>query len=382
LSQTVEISFCASVAEQGVKKKAAKTMINPRLSRVWFLLSVCFVLSTGSAPADAENPPPTSDTPTHISYTFPFTTLAYGAPVVQAKVNDTVMGTFLIDTGSGANLLTQTMVDKLGLKPRKISSDKAPYILDGKPATMISPLKLQIGPLATDGGAYLVITAKTMAAATGSATVDGIISMQALRYFAMDIDFLRHQMTLWYPNGLKEDAVKQAGFSEAITVPLIPSIPDSILYDPVKAVASQEAYWNLVFRVSVQLSDGVHVSQQNLVLDTGSGSTNFPSSVAASLKLKTYETVKNPNTLDGANSTDVALAPSVQLGSLCLRDHPIGIYQASMTPGTPNLGLDMLYGYRVLIDFGAKKMYLKPNFSVTVTPAMPKSALTPNLIKK
>ena len=282
---------------------------------------------------------------------------------MQAKINDTVTATFLVDTGSSANFISQAIVDKLGLKPQITTQIVIPFLLEGKQATFVSPENVLIGSLTLQGGAYIVLSSKALATMTGEA-VDGILSMQMLRYFAIDLDFPRHQMTLWIPNALNDEAVKQVGFSNAFTVPLISSIPDLILNDPAKAMASAEAYWNLKYFVPVQIGDGVHVSQQNLLLDTGSGITIFPAVVSESLHLKVQEAIPLPKRLFGSQRGNFVQAPNLQIGGLHFVNHTVGILQ-SKTEGsgpvreTGILGIDALSGYRALIDFGAKKMYIK-----------------------
>jgi len=315
-------------------------------------------------PAAAASPPAAVSTPARASYTFPFTSLFYGAPVVQAKINDTVTATFLVDTGSSTNAISQSLVDKLCLKPQITTQIIVPSLLGGKQATFVSPEKVLVGSLTLQGGAYIVTPTKELGLMTGGA-VDGIIGMEMLRYFAVDLDFARHQMTLWFPNGLADDAVKQAGFSDAFTVPLIPSIPDSIIYDPAKAAQSVEGYWNLKYSVPVQISDGTHTSQQNLLLDSGSGVTIFPADVSGSLKLEVQEISALPKQLFGTQRANIVQAPSLQIGSLRLVSYAVGILQARAAgeghmSETGTLGLDVLSGYRVLMDFGAKKMYFKP----------------------
>ena len=331
------------------------------LHRRFLLLCLCFAAGAAGIRADAETPVAITNLPAHTGYTFPFTALTYGAPIAQAKINGTVTATFLIDTGTSANFISQTVVDRLGLKPEATSEVIVPYILggkDGKPATFVSPQIVLLGSLALRQGEYLVVPAKTLATMTGGA-VDGIISTQMLHYFAIDLDFSRHQMTLWYPGGLADDAVKEVGLGDASTVSLVPSVPDSVLNDPVKAVASAEAYWNLKYSVPVQISDGVHTNQQNLVLDTGSGVTVFPSEVSRNLNLKVQETSTLPNMTTGLQRANVVPAPSLQIGGLRILDHTVGVFQVGTADETPILGVDVLSGYHVLIDFGAKKMYFK-----------------------
>ena len=51
--------------------------------------------------------------------------------------------------------------------------------------------------------------------------------------------------------------------------------------------------------------------------------------------------------------------PSLQIGDLRLVDRPAYCYHDVSGQFEPLLGLDVLTGYCILLDFGAKKMYLK-----------------------
>lgn len=118
------------------------------IHRRLLLLLPCLAVMAGGARAEdppvAASPPPAVSTSAHASYTFPFTSLFYGAPVVQAKINDTVTATFLIDTGSSANFISQTVVDKLGLKPQDDHLTRDPSFLEGKQPMFVSPQKVLV----------------------------------------------------------------------------------------------------------------------------------------------------------------------------------------------------------------------------------------------
>ena len=324
------------------------------------ILSGSFVLLASRSVEAAD-----SNSASHVSYTFPYTPLTYGAPVVQVKINDSVTGNFLIDTGSSANLITDALVDKLGLKPQPIAQGKTPFLLDGKPASSVSSLNLQIGSLKLNGGVYFVIKAKSLSSFMKQ-PIDGIISMQILRYFALDIDFAHHKITMWFPNALPEDVVKQAGFEGAFVVPLSANVPDDVLYDPVKAVVDADAYWRLLYFVPVEINDGVKTAHESLLLDSGNAATILPSEVSFLLKLKPFGVQAIPNLLSVSQPVEEVQVPTFQSGNLCLLNHTVGYYQKGNVGNTPVLGLDVLSGYHVLIDFGAKKMYLQSSLSAVV----------------
>lgn len=306
------------------------------------------------------------DTPVQarVSYTLPFILTFSSGPIVQVMVNDKITGTFLVDTGSSANIITDVMVAKLGLTPVPFVQGKYPFLLDGKKAMMVTDLNLKIGQLTLQGSAYPVIDAKTLRASVG-VSVDGIISMQALRYFAMDVDFSHNQMILTFPGGLTESEIKALGFSGACVVPLMPNI-DGTAFDPAKEAASSDSYWRLVYSVPVQISDGVHTIQQNSIVDTGAKETFFPAEISKSLKLDVNQVVENAQSIEGKDrSYNTVIAPRLGLGSIRLSHHTVNVYLKE-GKSSSSLGLDVLGSYHILMDFEAKKMFLQPNSSMPV----------------
>ena len=337
------------------------------LPALLMLLMGChFVTAWADAPADTRSAPPTI-------YTFPFTT-PYGAPVVQVKIHrpqasgntkfgDDVTALFVIDTGAGSNAISDTLVAKMGLKSQPALNSGAAFLVDGKPAQMVTPLNLQVGGLELESGTFLIVKAKTLAAITKS-KIDGIISMQVLRYFALDIDYAQHQITMLYPGGLTKDAVKDAGFGGASLVPLISSIPDSVLNNPAKSAASATYYWDLTYSLPVQISDGTHNSRQVMLLDTGSSGTIFPAEVSKNLSLKVSQTLTTPTVSEGDNIIDSVIAPRLQIGDQIggpsLTNQPVFVSHTDAAHHIPVLGNDVLNAYHLLMDFEAKKIYLMP----------------------
>ena len=63
--------------------------------------------------------------------------------------------------------------------------------------------------------------------------------------------------------------------------------------------------------------------------------------------------------LEGPRVIDKVRVPILQIGDLRLVDRPAYCYHAGSGQLEPLLGLDVLTGYRILLDFQAKKMYLK-----------------------
>ncbi len=319
-----------------------------------------------------------------IIYIFPFTT-PYGAPVVQVKIHrpqasdntkssDNVTALFVIDTGASSNAISDTLVAKMDLKSQPALNSGAAFLVDGKPAQMVTPLNLQVGELELESGTFLIVKAKTLAAVTKS-NIDGIISMQVLRYFALDIDYAHHQIKMLYPGGLTQNAIKEAGFGGASLVPLISSIPDSVLNNPAKSAASATYYWDLTYSLPVQISDGTQNSRQVLLLDTGSSGTIFPAEVSKNLSLKVSQTLRTPTVSEGDDIIDSVIAPRLQIGDQTggpsLTNQPVFVSHADAAHSISVLGNDVLNAYHVLMDFEAKKMYFLPSHSKNLQIKLP-----------
>ncbi len=295
----------------------------------------------------------------HASYTIPYSAAPHGQIVVQAKVDGRLEGTFLVDTGTSVNLITKALVSELALKPLPLPPEQSP-LWEGKPAMLVSP-DLQIGTLTLRGGAYVVVsdaTTRSLTAIVGQ-SVDGVIGMQTLRYLAIEIDFSAHQITIVSPGSLSGGAVQRFGFGNSFVVPLVPTLDGKTLDDPGKVATDPNAYWNLTYDVPVRIGDGTRSLQQRLQLDTGSVVTVFASEAVSSLGLKTDGTDAGQG-LDGPRLTDLIVVPSIYIGNLCLRDRHAYCYRAGQGQSSPLLGLDVFSGYRVLLDFAAKTMYLAP----------------------
>lgn len=127
-----------------------------------------------------------------------------------------------------------------------------------------------------------------------------------------------------------------------------------------KATASAESYWNLTYSLPVQISDGVHISRQELLLDTGSSGTVFSAEVSTKLRLKVSQTLEVPTVTQGMDIVDTVIAPQIQIGELSLINQRVYISHSNFTQRAPILGNDVLDAYHVLVDFEAKKMYLLP----------------------
>ena len=239
--------------------------------------------------------PPTrgmvTPTKSHVScteYILPFTATPHGQIVVDAKIDGRPVGAFLVDTGTSVNLITDTLVAKLALKPLPFPREQAP-LWDGKPATLVSPI-LQVGSLTLSGGAYIVIggaTARNLTVILGQ-PVAGVIKMQTLRYLATEIDFSAHQIAVVT---LREPVRRRRAPARLQRRVRIPTTADPRWQDLGRFGQGGDGsehllgIWTIMCRCRSATVGGW--SRRVLQLDTGSTGTVFGHEVGTSLKLNT-----------------------------------------------------------------------------------------------
>ena len=118
------------------------------------------------------------------------------------------------------------------------------------------------------------------------------------------------------------------------------------------------------------------MTSEDLALDTGSNTTQISDTAAQTLHLGIIGQQQQHNAY-GTAMVGRASVETLRLGDLILSGTSVSV--SSVTKIQSNLlGMDILSGYRVLIDFPGGKMYLQPNAvaipKITIGPqAGPKS---------
>lgn len=265
--------------------------------------------------------------------------------LISVMLNGKMPATLMVDTGMPASAVSETLAKKMGLVPQ-------PYLLaSGKPSTMmgqqlkkidIVSLDMGEGKTQLSFGPYpLVVFSDKVIAAVTPIGVDGMIGADILRWMAVRLDCPRHQVTLWYPGNLSPDEVASDGFDHAFVVPV--SDPDQVAL-----------YW-----VQGQLQNGLSSDAERMMVDTGSDGTIISNRAANALKL-TPDTTQKATLLSGSATLFRAKIPSVCFGDLILHDFPVYYYEKDNLQNPVSLGMDVLSGYRVLLDYAHGSMYLKP----------------------
>ncbi len=196
--------------------------------------------------------------------------------------------------------------------------------------------------------------------ASADCIVDGLIGSNLLNQFAADFDFSGNTMTLCHPGGLTAANANFLGFGGpgGTVVPL--------------SVSPNEFY-----SVPVGMESGKVSRQANLLVDTGSQTTEIPHQAAQDLALTPLGVLPQVG-FTGGFTVEKAWLPVLVLGEMRVTDQLVTY--GFKSDYTPRLGMDILSGYKVLMDFPGKKMYLQPipapKHNIVIGPSAP-AAPTP-----
>jgi len=270
------------------------------------------------------------------------TTLSYqpvgdGAFVsVPLQFQDGASGNFEIDTGSDVNFITGSLAAKLG-QPSEVYTDPqgVPYQLGNNQSLRAVRPQFHLGGFPFK--VPLIVMPPEMA--LPDARLEGILGTQMLGQFAVLFDFLKHQVTLYYPGNFTKADLKLAGMEGAATLP-----------------KSNPAKFS--FTIPLRLNNA---AQTEVTVDTGSNHTFVPRSLIEKLHLQPVgEPITKRAAAFGNITVRRAKVSELAIGPLVLRDQEVE-YSDQTVAGLPyQLGMDILTRYRLLIDYPAGKLYLKP----------------------
>ena len=288
-----------------------------------------------------------------------------GQPIVQTTLNKTQSAAFMIDTGFSSCILSPEMAKRLNLKLQPaIQDDGSPALWMGKQASQAEVSFVKIGgfTLTLEHSFFRILPGRNSTLfpkpTFDDTPFDGVLGVNLLEHFAVLLDASQHTLGLCVPGNLALQQVGQAGYTAPYIVPLI----------------QKGTQWF----VTVQLTNNGITQSEDLLLDTGANQTVISDTVAQHLGLKVSEEQRtisaySDNVPIGASSVDV-----LDINGIVFNGHAIGVTPVSEQQ-PPRLGMDILSGYRVLIDFPGKKMYLQSNTAavvpkITVGPQTPDAA--------
>jgi len=315
--------------------------------RVLCLNLFCFILLIGLMLFSGTVPPVRADAPAGKRYrtTIPYTPSKYGQIIVQVRLSGGLMGTFLLDTGSGSTCITDTLAVKMGLSPvPAVGTDGKPVLLySGKQAQMVTVPLLQMSNFRLLSTPCLVLSQKSLSPLVGQ-PLDGVLGAGVLTIYPMYFDFLRHQITLFSPSPLTSAELRSVGMEDAADLP----------------VADLTSNHRFEFACPAVMANGGERVQENLLVDTGAAGTIISERTARQLKLQPISDNHYSPTLFGnivVRQTDL---PTLSLGSLSVNNLRLRYTQGLSASFPTYIGLDVLSQFRVLLDYKQKKMYLKP----------------------
>ncbi len=159
----------------------------------------------------------------------------------------------------------------------------------------------------------------------------------------MYFDFLKRQITLFYPSPLTGDELRSVGMDDALALPV-----------------TDIAGGGFEFACPVVMANGANRVQENLVVDTGAAGTLISEDTARQLKLQPISDNHYSPTLFGNIVVRQTYLPTLFLGGLSVSNLPIPYTPDISEAFGTHIGLDVLSQFRVLLDYKQKKMYLKP----------------------
>ena len=269
-------------------------------------------------------------------------------PVLICTINGQT-AKFMADTGTAFCFLSPEMAKQLGLtlQPSFFDNGK-PFVWKGKQGATASSSAFKISNVSFTKIRFEVLPDQDFMLnpkAPDDTRYDGIVGADLLEHFAVLVDASQHQFGLCLPGNLYPQQVTDYGLTQPYVVPI---------------AKKDDGRWY----VEAQITNSGMTATEAMVLDTGSNTTQISDTAAQTLHLEIIGQQQQQN----AYSTRMVGRASV--GTLRLGDLTLSGTSVSVTPITKDqpsiLGMDILSGYRVLIDFPGKKMYLQSNTAAAV----------------
>ena len=270
-----------------------------------------------------------------------------GQPVVQTTLNGTQPAAFMVDTGASFSVLSPEMAKRLHLKLQPATlDDGTPFLFKGKQASEVALSTLEMGNLTItfNSGFFRILDDQNFTLfpnpTSDDTLFDGVLGVNVLEHYAVLLDASQHILGFCMPGNLDLSQVGQAGYTAPYVVP----------------ITQKDGSWF----VTAQLTNSDISQSEDLALDTGSNVTTISDTAATHLGLKVSEEHSTTNVYSNTVPMGESNVDTLRIGGIALSGHAVSVVHASKLE-PPVLGMDILSGYRVLIDFPGKKMYLQTN---------------------
>ena len=287
-----------------------------------------------------------------------------GQPVIQTLLNGKEPAAFLVDTGATLCVLSPEMAKRLNLERRPaVLDDGTPFLYQKKQPSEVTLSSFKFGDytIHINGGSFILLNDQNFMGFpnrnSDDTLFDGILGTNLLNNYAVLLDASQHLLGLCSPGNLSLSQVGQVGYTAPYLVPIF----------------QKDGFWF----VTVWLTNNGISQSEDMVLDTGSNITTISDTAAAHLGLTITEEQRMTDVYSNNVPIGAASVDTLQIGGVVLHGHAIKVATISKLE-PPRLGMDILSGYRVLMDFPAKKMYLQSN-TATAAPKITVGPQTPGV---
>lgn len=270
--------------------------------------------------------------------TLPYEKTADGLIVVPVTVNKTTSAKFLLDTGTSTCFLSEQLADKLKLtRSLAVTADGKPSLNNGTtPYYDVQVDDIGMGSFHVNGQFGVMVKKQMDLEKLGA---DGMLGVDVLKDKALAFYPAQHLLQIYVSGSLSVDEATIAGFGPA-------SYLAPIVWDPSSSI----------YRCRVSISGPGGVSESSIILDTGARMTSISPAAADAAGLVPFGTSKS-GMFNRQFENSVARVPVLKFGDLQVLNLPVNFTRSKPEPNH-SLGLDVLEGYNVLMDFPASKVYL------------------------
>ena len=318
--------------------------------RAWCASAIALALV---ASGQLATPAQAADTE-RIRVTVPFEPLSgHGAPIVEVRFANGVVGHFMIDTGAAFCCMTDTFARKLGLKSymANYQGDELHMGSDhGRQSEAVDVKAMDIGTVTLAKYSFVILKNGEFFR-FGETPVDGLLGENVFTDAAMLIDYPHDKLTLFFPGGLSDAEVTALVGSDANRIPLRDYSKNRRL--GIGPGSNQ-------FITDLTLTNGEKSYTDELIVDTGASRTSISQLAAARLDLRAVERLGEATMGDGSVFSSVAILPQVSAGDLNLAGLKVSYPGRDRTTFPALLGEDILGFCQVLFDIRKNQMYLKP----------------------
>ena len=267
-----------------------------------------------------------------------------GTPLVQVRFSNTLVGTFIVDTGEIESVLTEPFARKANFN---LVEDADSLAIGLHHVRIVQPPEIRLENLTVVAPAFRVVSQDFIPKFDGR-TVDGILGGNLLSQFALKIDYPAHEIDWITPGNLDDKSAAELGFTPQNRVEL----------------GQERSDWVTLkinhYSIAASFQNGNNTASEDMFIDTGSPSTLVSADLADQLRLRSQAT-ESVKILDRpAASYRRSAIGKMQIGQTSLADVAVLASQRKDTGIPPILGENVLSNCVVLLDFGPHRFYLKP----------------------